>query len=112
MDRLGIPRKSLLSSYYSIEEKLGFLDENTRARVMDVVKKELGYQTVQVFHSPKSFSSFLKFDCIMRADLVSDWKDAVRMSAGLLVKRGFVEESYVSNMLGFIEQQRAIMRKN
>ena len=105
MDRLGIPRKSLLSSYYSIEEKLGFLDENTRARVMDVVKKELGYQTVQVFHSPKSFSSFLKFDCIMRADLVSDWKDAVRMSAGLLVKRGFVEESYVSNMLGFIEKQ-------
>ena len=62
---------------------------------MDVVRKELGYQTVQVFHSPKSFSSFLKFDCIMRADLVSDWKDAVRMSAGLLVKRGFVEESYV-----------------
>jgi len=72
---------------------------------MDVVKKELGYQTVQVFHSPKSFSSFLKFDCIMRADQVSDWQDAVRMSAGLLVKRGFVEESYVSNILGFIEEQ-------
>lgn len=105
MDRLGIPRKSLLSSYYAIEEKLGFLDESTRSRVMDVVKKELGYQTVQVFHSPKSFSSFLKYDCIMMADSVRGWKEAVGMSAGLLVKRGYVEESYVTNMIAFIEEQ-------
>lgn len=105
MERLGIPRKSLLSSYYSLEEKLGFLDEITRARVMNVVKKELGYQTVQVFHSPKSFSVFLKYDCIMMADRAADWKVAVGMSGGLLVKRGFVDETYVSNMTEFIEEQ-------
>lgn len=105
MDRLGIPRKSLLSSFYSIEEKLGFLDETARTRVMEVVKKELGYQTVQVFHSPKSFSSFLKYDCIMMADQVSHWKEAVEISAGLLIRRGFAEESYVDNMISFIEEQ-------
>lgn len=105
IEGLGIPRKAILSSYYSIEEKLGFLDESTRARVMDVVKKELGYQTAQVFHNPRNFSSFLKYDCIELAEEAADWREAVRLSAGPLLKRGFIEESYVSNMIGFIEEQ-------
>lgn len=105
IDRLGIPRKAILSSYYSIEEKLGFLDEATRGRVMDVVKRELGYQTAQVFHNPKNFSSFLKYDCIGLKEECADWKDVVRASAGLLLKRGFIEESYISGMIEFIEEQ-------
>ena len=29
----------------------------------------------------------------------------MRLSAGPLLRRGFIEESYVSNMIGFIEEQ-------
>lgn len=105
IEGLGISRKAILSSYYSIEEKLGFLDEPTRNRVMDVVKRELGYQTAQIFHNPKNFSSFLKYDCIELADGMPDWKDAVRASANLLLRRGFIDSSYISNMIGFIEEQ-------
>ena len=105
IERLGIPRKTILSSYYSIEEKLSFLDSATRARVMDVIERELGYQTVKPFTNPKSFSSFLKYDCISLTDRELSWREAVQMSAGLLKKRGFIEESYIQNMVSFIEEQ-------
>lgn len=104
IERLGIPRKTILSGYYSIEEKLGFLDEPTRVRVMEVIRKELGYQTVKQPHNPKSFSSFIKFDCIRLRDEPYTWKEAVRESAGLLLKRGIIEEAYIENMIPFIEE--------
>lgn len=104
IDRLGIPRKTILPGYYSIEEKLGFLDDSTRARVMEVIRKELGYQTVKQPHNPKSFSSFIKFDCIRIRDEAYTWKEAVRESAGLLLKRGIIEEAYIEAMIPFIEE--------
>lgn len=104
IEGLGISRKTILSSYYAIEEKLGFLDEKTRVRVMDVIERELGYQTVKNQHNPKSFSSFLKYDCIARMDQNLEWRQAVRKSAGLLINRGFIEEAYVDHMIGFIEE--------
>lgn len=105
IEKLDIPRKTILSSYYAIEEKLGFLDEKTRERVMEVVERELGYRTVRPQHNPRSFSSFLKFDCIRRMDLKLEWRQAVRESAKLLQNRNFIEECYVSNMISFIEEQ-------
>ncbi len=105
LDRLGIPRKTILSGYYSIEEKLSFLEPVTRARVMDVIERELGYQTVKSFHNPKSFSSFLKFDCIALSDRKFEWREAVRESAGLLERRGFIDSCYTENMTAFIEEQ-------
>lgn len=86
IEQLDIPRKTILSGYYSIEEKLGFLDAATRARVMEVIERELGYQTVKTVHNPKSFSSFLKFDCIRLVTEEYEWKAAVRASAALLEK--------------------------
>lgn len=104
IERLGIPRKTILSGYYSIEEKLGFLDRVTRAKVMEVIERELGYQTVKPVHNPKSFSSFLKYDCIRLVDQPLDWRTAVRESAALLEHRGFIETSYTDNMISFIEE--------
>lgn len=77
IEKLDIPRKTILSSYYAIEEKLGFLDEKTRGRVMEVIERELGYRTVKPQHNPKSFSGFLKFDCIRRVDVKLEWRQAV-----------------------------------
>ena len=105
IEKLDIPRKTILSSYYAIEEKLGFLDEKTRGRVMEVIERELGYRTVKPQHNPKSFSSFLKFDCIRRVDLDLEWRQAVRESARLLEKREFIQPCYVDNMISFIEEQ-------
>ena len=105
IEQLDIPRKTILSGFYSIEEKLGFLDEATRARVMEVIERELGYQTVKEVHNPKSFSSFLKFDCIRLTDEEYEWKAAVRESAALLEKRGFIDSTYTENMIEFIEEQ-------
>lgn len=105
IERAGIPRKTILSGFYSIEEKLGFLDPVTRGKVMDVIEKELGYQTVKPVHNPKSFSGFLKYDCIRLVEGPLAWREAVRQSAGLLERRGFIEKSYTENMIGFIEEQ-------
>lgn len=105
IEKLDIPRKTILSSYYAIEEKLGFLDEKTRGRVMEVIERELGYRTVKPQHNPKSFSSFLKFDCIRRVDLPLEWRQAVRESAKLLENRNFIQPCYVDNMISFIEEQ-------
>ena len=105
IEQLDIPRKTILSGFYSIEEKLGFLDEATRARVMEVIERELGYQTVKEVPNPKSFSSFLKFDCIRLTNEEYEWKAAVRESAALLEKRGFIDSTYTENMIEFIEEQ-------
>lgn len=105
IEKLDIPRKTILSSYYAIEEKLSFLDEKTRGRVMEVIERELGYRTVKPQHNPKSFSSFLKFDCIRRMDLNLEWRQAVRECAKLLENRSFIEPFYVDNMISFIEEQ-------
>lgn len=105
LDQLGIPRKMILSSYYSIEEKLTFLDDENRRRVMEVIEKELGYQTVKASGSSKNFTNFLKFDCIRLVDLNLTWVQAVRQSAKLLENRRMIEECYVENMLEFIEEQ-------
>lgn len=103
IESLGVSRKTILSSYYSIEKKLGFLDEKTRERVMEVIEHELGYQTVKVQHNLKSFSSLIKFDCITRLDQLMEWRQAVRKSAELLLARGFIEETYIETMTSFIE---------
>lgn len=105
IEALGVARKTILSSYYAIEERLTFLDEKTRARVMDVIERELGYQTVKPVHNPRSFSSFLKFDCIALTDQRYSWQQAVERSASLLLKRGFIEQRYVDGMMDFIEEQ-------
>ncbi|MEG0688895.1 MAG: PTS sugar transporter subunit IIA [Hungatella sp.] len=105
IEHLLIPRKTILSSYYAIEERLTFLDSETRARVMDVIERELGYQTVKAVHSPKSFSSFLKFDCILLTDQKFTWKQAAEQSGKLLSRRGFIENSYIEGMIDFIEEQ-------
>lgn len=105
IERLGIPRKTILPGYYSIEEKLGFLEAASRARVMEVIERELGYQTVKAVHNPKSFSSILKYDCIRLIDEPLGWKDAVRESAALLEKRGFIEKTYTDNMIEFMEEK-------
>ena len=105
IEGLGVATKTILSSYYAIEERLTFLDEKTRARVMEVIERELGYQTVKPVHNPKNFSSFLKFDCIALTDLTYSCQQAVEMSASLLLKRHFIERVYLDGMLDFIEKQ-------
>lgn len=105
IEELGVARKTILSSYYSIEGRLTFLDDKTRARVMDVIEKELGYQTVKQVHNPKSFSSFLKFDCIALTDLSYTWRQAVEKTASFLLKRGFISQMYIDRMIEFIEEQ-------
>lgn len=104
IERLGIPRKTILSSYYTIEQKLGFLDDDNRRRVMEVIEKELGYQTVRMTHNSHSFSSLLKFDCISLTDQPFTWRQAAEESGRLLVNRGFVEEDYITSMIRFVEE--------
>ena len=72
---------------------------------MEVIERELGYQTVKTVHNPKSFSSFLKFDCIRLVTEEYEWRAAVRASAALLEKRGFIDSTYTDNMIEFIEEQ-------
>lgn len=44
MRNKGIPRKTTLAHYYSINQHLDFLTDDQRLRVLDVIQKELGNQ--------------------------------------------------------------------
>lgn len=103
IERLGISRKRILSNIYSIERNLHFLDEENRKKVMDVIKKELGYQTVAPRFNAKHFSSFLKYDCIAQIHEPLDWRTAVRRSGELLLKRNFIDQRYIDNVIATME---------
>lgn len=71
---------------------------------MEVIERELGYQTMKPAHNPKSLSSFLKSGYTALMDLMYSWQQAVEMSASLLLKRHFIEWMYLDRMLGLIEK--------
>lgn len=105
IEHMGIMKKTILSSYYSIEEKLGFLDPPTREKVMKVICKELGYQTALGYQDTKRFSSFLRFDCIRYQKEAVGWHEAVRISGAMLKEGGYIGEEYIEEIIRFMEEK-------
>ena len=103
IEQMGISRKKILSNYFAIEQKLCFLQENDRKRVMEIIEKEFGYQSVSRAVRTRDFSSLLKYDCVRINDGGENWREAVRAAGKPLMDRGFIEERYVENILDTME---------
>jgi activator of the mannose operon (transcriptional antiterminator) len=104
IEKLGIPRKKLLSNYYRIGEKLNFLSSSDKAKVMDILGKELGYQTIDNQTKMTAFSSLLKFDCIQIVNQPFPWKDAVAACSAPLLRRRYINQEYIDHMITDMEK--------
>lgn len=104
IEALGISRKSFLPSYYGLEEKFSFLDQEKRAMVMKVIEKEFGYQTAHSRVKQNYFSSLLKFNSITISKEAYTWQEATKACGELLKKRGLIDDRYIEQMIGFMEE--------
>ncbi len=94
IEALGVPRKSNLSNYYAVEDHLMFLGEADRKRVMAVLEKDLGYQSIRQPKIPRNFTSLLPYDCIACHQGALSWQAAVDLALKPLLKRKYIEWSY------------------
>lgn len=104
VEKTGISRKHNLSNYYAVEQKLGFLSPFDKKRVMDVIEKEFGYQTVTRYETPRDFSNLLKYDCIRMIDQPLEWREAVWEASKPLLERGFIDDIYVKEIINTMEK--------
>lgn len=105
LDLLGLRRRSTLMDYFSIEKKLGFLEEKDRNRVMNIIKDELGHKEISVPKKYYKLSDILEEDSILCIEKVSEWQNAVRYSTRILEGKGYIDESYYQNIIEGIDIQ-------
>lgn len=99
IESLGLLRKSILSSYYSINAQLDFLKKEDKQKVMEIIRKELGYPSMSVKVEIRKLSDLLEIDTIMICDEQLWWEEAVLQCAGLLEKHSDIDKRYTSNIL-------------
>lgn len=103
IDRLGIERKSTVLNYNSINEKLNFLKEKDRRKVLDIIKNELGYGSVITSTRVNSISGLLSDDCIEIMTGNNGWREVVKEGIGLLERQKFIDERYEKDIIKTIE---------
>ncbi|WP_409193771.1 PTS sugar transporter subunit IIA, partial [Clostridium perfringens] len=103
IEKMGIERKKIGANYYSISEKLNFLNEIDKIRVLDIIKKEFGYQNLITPSKINKLSDLLFDNCIEFYEEKMEWKVAVKESTKLLEKENFIDESYEEDIINTIE---------
>lgn len=101
---MGIPRKSTLSHYYSINQHLDFLTDDQRLRVLEVIQKELGTQLVKkTTKKINKLTDLLTFNNVVVVDQEMTWQESVYKSTDILLKQAFIDESYVKEIFDGLE---------
>ncbi|WP_411170138.1 BglG family transcription antiterminator [Clostridium sp. MB05] len=103
IEKMGIERKKIGANYYSISEKLNFLNEIDKMRVLDIIKKEFGYENLITPSKISKLSDLLFDNCIEFYEEKMEWKVAVKESTKLLEKENFIDESYKEDIINTIE---------
>ncbi len=103
LDRIGIQRKKILANYYSINEKLNFLNDRDRIKVLDVIKKEFGYQSVLMPSKINKLSDLLINDCIEMIEEKKSWKEIVKEGTELLENQKFIDKRYEKDIINTME---------
>lgn len=103
IERLGIPRKTVLTNYYSIKEKLDFLNYEDRIKVLEVIKKEFGYENIKVPLKINKLSDLLTPDRIKLIDKKITWKEVVDEVTTLLEQSGFIDKRYKEDIIYTLE---------
>lgn len=103
LDRIGIQRKKILANYYSINEKLSFLNDKDRIKVLEVIKKEFGYQSVLMPSKINKLSDLLISDCIEMIEEKKAWKEIVKEGTKLLERQKFIDKRYEKDIINTME---------
>ena len=104
IEALGIKRKRIGSSLLSLEQKLDFLSSEDRQKVMDLIEKELGCQSVTHKTEGRSLRKLLRFDSIRLIETAPDWRTAVWQAGDILIRQGAVTGEYVDATIRGMEK--------
>lgn len=104
IEALGIKRKRIGSSLVSLEQKLDFLSSEDRQKVMDLIEKELGCQSVTHKTEGRSLRKLLRFDSIRLIETAPDWRTAVWQAGDILILQGAVTGEYVDATIRGMEK--------
>lgn len=103
IEKSGIERKKIISSYNVIREKLNFLDEVDKIKVLDIIKEEFGYQNSITPSKINKLSNLLYDNCINFYEEKMEWKVAVKETTKLLEKENYIDESYEEDIINTME---------
>ena len=104
IEALGIKRKRIGSSLLSLEQKLDFLSSEDRQKVMDLIEKELGCQSVTHKTEGRRLRKLLRFDSIRLIETAPDWRTAVWQAGDILIRQGAVTGEYVDATIRGMEK--------
>lgn len=103
IEQAGIERKNMIPNYYSINEKLDFLHNKDRIKVLEVIKKELGHQDVISPSKANGIIDLLSDNCIKIINKEVTWKEVVREGTKLLEEQKFIDSKYEEDIIDTME---------
>ena len=104
MRNKGIPKKTTLAHYYSINQHLDFLTDDQRLRVLDVIQKELGNQLEKkTIKKINKLSDLLTYENIKMVDQKMSWQESVYASTDILLQKDLINKNYVDEIFAGIE---------
>jgi transcriptional antiterminator/mannitol/fructose-specific phosphotransferase system IIA component (Ntr-type) len=103
IEQAGIERKNMIPNYYAINEKLDFLHHKDRIRVLEVIKKELGYQDIITPSKRNGFIDLLSDNCIKIINEEMTWKEVVKEGTRLLEEQNFIDSGYDKDIITTME---------
>ncbi|PKG22980.1 BglG family transcription antiterminator [Niallia nealsonii] len=104
LENAGLQKKNILTNYLTINRRLDFLDGNTKKKVMDVIKEELGYLEVRIPERKLNLSDLIGIDAIKIIDTSIDWKEAVNISGKILSDTGSIDKEYTESIIAIQEK--------
>lgn len=103
IEQAGIERKNMMPNYYALNEKLDFLHHKDRIKVLEVVKRELGYQDFIAPSKTNGIIDLLSDNCIKIINKEVTWKEVVREGTKLLEEQNFVDSRYEKDIIDTME---------
>ncbi|KGP72691.1 BglG family transcription antiterminator [Pontibacillus yanchengensis] len=103
LESAGLQKKNILTNYFSINRRLDFLDGETKTKVMDVIKEELGYSHVRI-PEKLSLSDLIGIDAIRIINQGMEWKEAIKLGGKILSENGFIDDAYTDNIIKIQDQ--------
>ena len=104
MRNKGIPRKTTLAHYYSINHHLDFLTDDQRLRVLDVIQIDLGNQLEKkTIIKINKLSDLLTYENIKMVDQKMSWQESVYASTDILLQKDLINKNYVDEIFAGIE---------
>jgi transcriptional antiterminator/mannitol/fructose-specific phosphotransferase system IIA component (Ntr-type) len=105
IEEKGILRKKVLTNYYSLKDKLDFLKDSDRLKVLNLLQQEFGYENkISLKEKGKTLSEFIDPENIILVNKKMNWEEAVYKSSYLLEKRNCVNALYKEEIINTINK--------